>query len=273
MTDDSAPARSALPRVDTAVPHSARVWNYWLGGKDNFAADREVGEQIRRRSSRTSRMIARAQRDFLGRAVRYLAGEAGIRQFLDIGTGLPTADNTHEVAQHVAPDCPDRLRRQRPAGARPRPGPAHQRPAGRHRLHRRRRPRPGRRSSRGRRADAGLQPADRADAAGDPRAHRRSTTKPTAIVNRLVDALPPGSYLVIADGTDVDQAGNEAQRRYNEAAPVPYHLRSPEQIAAFFGGLDVLAPGVVPVSQWRPDPSAAEEPADTAVFGGVAHKP
>src|SRR6266536_2215430 len=90
-------------RLDTSVAHTARTWNYWLGGKDNFAADREVGEQILQFLP-NMRTTARADRAFLGRAVRYLAGEAGMRQFLDIGTGLPTADNTHEVAQSVAPE-------------------------------------------------------------------------------------------------------------------------------------------------------------------------
>lgn len=105
MTDGS-PATGNQPPIslDTGLPHSARIWNYWLGGKDNFAADRAVGDHM---LSRMPDMVdsARADRAFLGRAVRYLAGEAGIRQFLDIGTGLPTADNTHEVAQAVAPEC------------------------------------------------------------------------------------------------------------------------------------------------------------------------
>ena len=270
MTDDSAPARSAVPRVDTAVPHSARVWNYWLGGKDNFAADRAIGDQVRQIFPQIA-MNARAQRDFLSRAVRYLAGDLWIRQFLDIGTGLPTAGNTHEVAQQVAPDCRIVYVDNDPVVL------AHARAllTG---------------------AAAGTtdyidvdvrEPGEIVQAAARTLDFNRPTAvmllgilghiedrdEAESIVNRLVEALSPGSYLVIADGADVDEAGNEAQRRYNEAAPVPYHLRSPEQIAAFFGELDVLAPGVVPVSQWRPDPSAAEEPADTAVFGGVAHKP
>src|SRR2546430_1533074 len=91
-----------ISKLDTNVPHSARVWNYWLGGKDNFAADRAVGDQVREIYPEVVE-IARASRAFLVRSVRYLAGEAGIRQFLDIGTGLPTADNTHEVAQQIAP--------------------------------------------------------------------------------------------------------------------------------------------------------------------------
>ena len=99
MTD----SEEYVSRLDTGVAHTARTWNYWLGGKDNFAPDREVGEQILQFLP-NMRITARADRAFLGRAVRYLAGEAGIRQFLDVGTGLPTADNTHEVAQAVAPE-------------------------------------------------------------------------------------------------------------------------------------------------------------------------
>jgi hypothetical protein len=124
------------PEINTAVPQTARIWNYWLGGKDNYPVDRAVGDQILEAFPAIVEN-ARASRAFLVRAVRYLAGEAGIRQFLDIGTGLPTANNTHEVAQQVAPE-PHRLRRQRPrrAGARPRPADQHSR--GCHRLHRRR---------------------------------------------------------------------------------------------------------------------------------------
>ena len=101
MTDDATAARTGL---DTTVSHSARIWNYWLGGKDNFAVDREAGDRV---AAMLPVIVAqaRADRAFLGRAVRYLAGQEGIRQFLDIGTGLPTADNTHQVAQRVAPDA------------------------------------------------------------------------------------------------------------------------------------------------------------------------
>lgn len=102
MADDT-PAKSPGSRIDTSVPHSARIWNYWLGGKDNYAADRAAGDAYAKVFPRITE-IARASRYFLTRVVRYLAGEAGIRQFLDIGTGLPTADNTHEVAQRAAPE-------------------------------------------------------------------------------------------------------------------------------------------------------------------------
>jgi len=100
VTDDAA-AQPGV-KLDTTVSHSARIWNYWLGGKDNYAVDREAGDKV---AAMLPSIVAqaRADRAFLGRAIRYLAGEEGIRQFLDIGTGLPTANNVHEVAQRVAP--------------------------------------------------------------------------------------------------------------------------------------------------------------------------
>ncbi len=103
MTDNSSAPGQNPPKLDISVPHSARVWNYWLGGKDHYPADRMVGDQVMAMFPDITR-LARADRAFLGRAVRYLAGEAGIRQFLDVGTGLPTADNTHQVAQAIAPE-------------------------------------------------------------------------------------------------------------------------------------------------------------------------
>src|SRR4051794_22652965 len=98
------PRSDTEPRIDTTVPHSARIWNYWLGGKDNYPVDREAGDRFPAVSPGMTD-VARAVRHFLARTVRYLAGEAGIRQFLDVGTGLPTVDNTHEVAQRAAPDA------------------------------------------------------------------------------------------------------------------------------------------------------------------------
>ena len=137
MTQGTPPARtdgSKLPPFDPSVPNPARMWNYWLGGKDNFAADREAAERVLE-AMPSLPLIARAARLFLIDAVHQLAAERGIRQFLDIGTGLPTADNTHDVAQRAAPESTDRLRGLRPGGAHPRPGPADQQPRGRDRLH------------------------------------------------------------------------------------------------------------------------------------------
>ena len=93
-----------MPNLDTSVPHIARVYDYWLGGKDNFAADRELGDRTLQAYPNLVYSV-RANRVFLARTVRFLAAEVGIRQFLDIGTGIPTANNTHEVAQRAAPDC------------------------------------------------------------------------------------------------------------------------------------------------------------------------
>jgi S-adenosyl methyltransferase len=101
---DQPPSSSQHPVGDTTVPHSARVWNYWLGGQDNYPVDRAVGDQVRALFPGIVE-VARAQRAFLARAISYLAGEAGVRQFLDVGSGLPTAGNTHEVAQDIAPDA------------------------------------------------------------------------------------------------------------------------------------------------------------------------
>src|SRR5207247_7196575 len=111
MTDDrsavpggSAELDAAATGIDTTVPHSARIWNYWLGGKDNYEVDRMAGDEYAKVFPGIVD-VARASRQFLTRTIRYLAGEAGIRQFLDVGTGLPTADNTHQIAQRVAPDA------------------------------------------------------------------------------------------------------------------------------------------------------------------------
>src|SRR6202034_1761301 len=103
MTETPPASGAGQPEIDSSVPHSARVWNYWLGGKDNYEPDRMVGDQVMAMFPDITK-LARADRAFLGRAVTYLAGEAGIRQFLDVGTGLPTADNTHQVAQAIAAD-------------------------------------------------------------------------------------------------------------------------------------------------------------------------
>jgi S-adenosyl methyltransferase len=264
---------TAPPEIDTSVPHSARIWNYWLGGKDNYAVDRAAGDQYRQVFPEIVD-IARASRQFLTRAVGYLAGEAQVRQFLDIGTGLPTADNTHEVAQRIAPDARivyvdnDRLvltHARALLTSSPQGVTAY--------------------------VDADLRdPGKILDAA----AQTLDFTKPIAlmlmgilghigdhdearsIVKRLLDALPSGSYLALNDGTNViSQAFVQAQQRYNESGALPYHLRSPEQIAGFFDGLELVEPGLVSVPRWRPEPADAggELPAEIDAFGGVGRKP
>ena len=256
-------------RLNTRVPHSARVWNYLLGGKDNYEADRQAGEMVSQVFPGMVTMT-RQSRQMLVRVVQYLAGEAGIRQFLDIGTGLPVANNTHEVAQQEAKESrivyvdndPMVLLHARvlltstPEGA------------------------------------CDYLEADVRDPEAILREAARTLdfTRPTAlmlmgimglvadydqarsIVSRLMAALPTGSYLATNDGATTDPAYVEAIRRYNEGSgAVPYTPRSPEQISGYYEGLEILPPGVVTVSRWRP--SWQSDIPEVACVGGVGRKP
>jgi hypothetical protein len=276
VTDSSPSPGQATepPEIDTEVPNSARIWNYWLGGKDNFPVDRDAGDDYRAIYPEIVD-VARASRRFLTRAVRYLAGQAQVRQFLDIGTGLPTADNTHEVAQRVAPDAKVVYVDNDPVVL------AHARAL---------------LTTTTRQGDTAYIDADLRDPDTILGAAARTLdfTKPVglmllgilghieddeearSIVKRLMDALPPGSYLTICDGTnDISEAGVEAQRRYNESGAVPYRLRSATQVTAFFEGLEVVEPGVVSCPRWRPDPNDRSRglPAEMDQFAGVGRKP
>jgi O-methyltransferase involved in polyketide biosynthesis len=258
---------------DTTVSHSARIWNYWLGGKDHFAADRAAGDKV---AAMLPSIVAqaRADRAFLGRAVRYLAGEAGIRQFLDIGTGLPTADNTHEVAQRIAPPARIVYADNDPLVL------AHARalltstPEGICDY-----------------LDGDLREPDKILAAAArtldftrPAAlmllgilhHIPDTGQAYAIVARLMAALASGSYLVINHSTSAihGAAMEEAVAHWNQVGTPSMTLRTPQQIACFFDGLTLLEPGVVSCSRWRPDPTpTSEQPAEVDEFCGVARKP
>jgi hypothetical protein len=270
MTEEAHDADGLAARLNTEVPHSARIWNYLLGGKDNYPADRAAGDKV---SEVFPGMvdITRQSRAFIGRSVRYMAGEAGIRQYLDIGTGLPTVDNTHEIAQRVAPESrivyvdndplvlvhAQALLTSSPEGA-----------------------------------------TDYIDAdVRDPdhilreAARTLDLSRPVglmlmgilglvpdydearAVVRRLLDALVPGSFLGLNDGATTDPAYVEAIRRHNTAEGVaPYTPRSPEQIAGYFEGLELLEPGVVSCSRWRLEATPWGEPAEVPVFGGVGRK-
>ncbi|HEV8164235.1 MAG TPA: SAM-dependent methyltransferase [Actinomycetota bacterium] len=274
MTDPpAAPGQGTEPpRIDTTVPHSARIWNYWLGGKDNYPVDRAAGDQFRDAFPGIVD-VTRASRAFLTRAVRYLAGEAGIRQFLDVGTGLPTADNTHEVAQRVAPESrivyvdndPVVLVHARALLTSTPQGVTQYVDADLHE------------------PDRILEAASKTIDFTEPVAlmllgilgHVTDDDEARSIVKRLLGALPSGSYLAVYDGTDTNPAGVEAQERYNRSGAVPYRLRSPEQVTGFFDGLELVEPGVVSVSRWRPDPAdaAGGPPAAVDAFGGVGRKP
>ncbi len=238
-----------LPSFDPAVPSPARMWNYWLGGKDNFAADRELAERVLEVMP-SMPLIARAARLFLIDAVYQLATAHGIRQFIDVGTGLPTADNTHDVAQRAAPDSrivyvdhdpvvfthaqalltsgPDGTTDYLQADLRD--------------------------------ADTILNGAARTLDLSRPVAvlliavlhFIPDADDPRAIVARLMDAVPSGSYLVMAHAASdiAPEASAEMARRYNKMSSAPITPRNREQVAHFFDGLDLLPPGLVPISQW-----------------------
>ncbi|MDT0444453.1 SAM-dependent methyltransferase [Streptomyces johnsoniae] len=263
MTDEA-------PLIDTSVPHSARIWNYWLGGRDNYEVDRVAGDHYRSVFPGVVD-VARASRGFLLRSVRYLAAEAGIRQFLDIGTGLPTAENVHEAAQIVAPESRivyvdnDALVIAH-ARALLTSGPPGVTDFVRADLHD---------------PETVLSGAARTLDLSRPvglvlsgvLGHVAAYEEARSIVGRLLAALPAGSHLTLNDGTGVFRHEFvTAQHAYNESGATPYHLRTPAEIAGFFTGLDLVEPGVVSCPGWRPvagEPDGADE---IDVFGGVGRK-
>jgi hypothetical protein len=263
--------KNLTAEIDTTVPHSARVWNYLLDGKDNYPVDQQAGDKIREIFPGMVD-IARQSRYMLVRVVSYLAGEAGIRQFLDIGTGLPTVDNTHEVAQRIAPESRivyvdnDPLVLVHAAALL-----TSTREGGCDYIQ----------------ADVRDPGAVLAKAAATLDFSRPVALmlmgilglvgdfdEALAIVRRLTDALPAGSFVAVYDGSDTDPAYVEAIGRYNAgSSAVPYTPRGPRQIARYLDGLRIVEPGVVPVSRWRPEAGPWAEPPNVACVGGVGHKP
>jgi O-methyltransferase involved in polyketide biosynthesis len=255
-----------------SVPHPARVRNFWLGGRDFFAADRTAGEALSTEFPHLAE-TARAERAFLVRAVRFLAGPARVRQFLDIGAGLPAGGNTHEIAQGIEPNTrivyadndpvvivhAKALLNNSWAGA------------------------------------VSYIDADLRDVAAilAGAASTLQVARPVALImlgvlgyiedfgaarsitSQLMDALPAGSYLAIADGVAGDSHTDRAQQRYNQHKPVPYVLRRPDELASFFDGLDLIEPGVVPCARWRPDVRGTGGATldEAAACCGVARKP
>jgi len=260
-----------MPDFDTSVPHIARVYDYWLGGKDNFAADREMGERTLAAYPNLVFSV-RANRAFLARTVRFLAAEAGIRQFLDIGTGIPTANNTHEVAQRAAPDCrivyvdndpvvlshAKALLKSTPEGAC-----AY--------------------------IDADLRDPDTilAGAAetldfGQPVAVMLiavmhfigDDAEASAIIGKLMGACAPGSFVALshaASDIDAEQMA-EMIRRLNESTVEKTTLRDRAGVTRLFDGLELVEPGVIRAAEWRPD-TDLEAASPAALWGGVARKP
>jgi hypothetical protein len=261
------------PKIDTTVPASARIWNYWLGGNDYYPVDKAAGDQFAQFFPGIFDM-ARVSRYFIARTLRYLAGEAGVRQFLDIGTGLPSHDSTAEIVQGVAPDArivyvdTDEFVLAR---------------------------------ARARASSAGSGTDYLNADVNQPEALLRSARdkldfgRPVAImlmgilghignaeedddrvaqsiVGTLKAGLPSGGYLTIYDTSDVSSGQNDALRKYNESGADPYRVRRPDQIARLFDGLELVEPGVVPVQQWRPDDTSVDPPKDLVNLGGVGRK-
>jgi hypothetical protein len=268
MTEDSPAAR-----IDTSVSHSARVWNYWLGGKDNYAVDRMAGDRVAEMYPDIV-LLARAARGFLTRAVRYLAGEAGIRQFLDIGTGLPTASNTHQVAQSIAPESrivyvdndPLVLAHARALLTSSSAGACDYIDADLR--------------------DPGtiLKQASRTLDFSQPVAitliailhHITDYDEARSIVDLLTSAVPSGSYLAISHSTNVvyGAKSDEAVGQWNKFGKPPVMLRGLGQIGGFFDGLEVLEPGLVSTPCWRPDPvDIGGAPQEVDQFCAVGRKP
>jgi SAM-dependent methyltransferase len=258
------------PTFDTNVAHQARIYNYWLGGKDNYAADRKAAEEAVAAYPGVA-TGARANRQFLARVVRHLAGDAGIRQFLDIGTGIPTANNTHEVAQSVSPGSRIVYVDHDPVVL------AYARAlmAG---------------------ADGGLidyLDADLRDTQQilDQASRTLDFSRPVAImliailhaigddddpygiVAKLIDAVPRGSYLVLSHGaSDIDaEQMAEVAKRINRSSHQKFTPRSHAEVVRFFDGLELLEPDVVRVEEWRPA-LELDGPYSSAMWGGVAVK-
>jgi hypothetical protein len=260
------------PDLDTSVAHNARVWNYWLGGKDNFAADREAGDRLLAMVPGIVH-VARADRAFLGRAVRFLAADAGIRQFLDIGTGLPAADNTHEVAQRIAPESrvvyvdndPLVLAHARALLTSTPTGVTAYIDADVHRP--------------SRILDTAAGKLDFSQPIGVMMLGILNfvldTGEAAAIVNHVMDAVPSGSYLVVSHPTLElgGEANAEAMRFWNAHATPPITARSRAEVMRFFEGLDLVEPGLVPCTHWRPDPvDVGESDPEVPQYGAVARR-
>ena len=260
------------PQIDTSVASIARIYDYWLGGKDNFKADRDAAEQMIQQYPDIVTGV-RKNRAFLGRAVHYLAAEAGIRQFLDIGTGLPSSNNTHEVAQRAAPEArivyvdndpivlshAQALLTSTPEGAC-----AY--------------------------VDADIRDTGKIlkDAANVLDFSRPVAVclimilqfipdedNPVSIVRALVNAVPADSYLTVAHpASDVDQHVGPALRqlstRMGGTRAVP---RSHQEVSRFFDGLEMVEPGLVQLHRWRPGTGLDDTARDLAAYGAVARKP
>ena len=257
--------------VDISAPHSARVWNYWLGGKDNYPVDRRLGDQILEIHPKIA-VDARVGRSFLYRTITHLAREEGVRQFLDVGTGLPTHQNTHEIAQAVAPDSRVVYVDNDPMVL------AHARAllTG---------------------ATEGATEFIDSDLRDPARVLERATElldlkRPVAvsiigtlghvstmkealeIVQAYMEPLPSGSFLVVADAVLPDEgSAADALDEWNKEAALAYRGHTPAEFASYFEGLELLEPGIGLAPLWRPEPMQLGQAPDTDMYGAVGRKP
>jgi hypothetical protein len=258
------------PSFNTSVAHASRVYDYWLGGKDNFAADRAAGDAVIGLYPDVVAAV-RANRAFLARTVRFLAGEAGIRQFLDLGTGIPTANNTHEVAQSVAPECRVVYVDYDPVVL------SHARalltssPEGRTDY-----------------LDADVRDTQKIlEQAGRTLDFSRPVAvvlmgilhlvndedDPYGIVAKLVSAIPAGSYLALSQiASDIEtEALAKTSERLNQMMYEKSTYRSHDEVARFFDGMELVEPGVVRIPEWRPS-SEIEARSPAPLWGAVGRK-
>ena len=265
-------ARPESPRFDASIAHPARIYDYWLGGKDNFASDREAAENVIAARPTVVRDV-RANRAFMHRAVAHLAGEAGIRQFLDIGTGIPTSPNLHEVVQEIAPAARVVYVDNDPIVLLHARALLNSNPQGRTAY-----------------IEADLRDPDTIlkVAAGTLDFDRpvaivlvgilfliSDDEDPYGIVARLMDAVPSGSYLVLTHpASDVNaEAVAEGARRYNLSVSTPQTRRNFAEVTQFFEGLDVVEPSVVQCHRWRPGPGIDVRDYEVSAWAGIACKP
>jgi hypothetical protein len=268
--DEARDLAERLRGFDTTVPSPARMWNYWVGGKDHFAADREAAARIQAAMPGLP-AIARSVRAFLIDIVHSLTVDYGVRQFLDIGTGLPTADNTHDVAQRAAPESrivyadydPVVLTHARALLTSTPEGKTDYIQADL------------------RDTDAILTAAARTLDFSQPVAvlllavlhFIPDADDPYGIVKKLMDAVPAGSFLVVCHAPSDINPGEIAEmtRRYNESGAEQMRPRSHEEIMRFFEGLEMIPPGLAPLSGWLPPDRA--DPRSGSAVAGVARKP
>jgi S-adenosyl methyltransferase len=247
-----------MTHLDSGVPHAARMWNYWMGGTDNFPVDRATGDAVAQVYPEIA-LMARHSRQFLIRVVRHLARDAGIGQFLDIGTGLPTMQNTHEVATGArvvyVDNDPMVIAQGRDLAG-----------------------------SAATYVDADYHDPERILAAAASTldferpiavmfmgvlGYEPDLTVVRSIVDRVVSATAPGSHLVLWDGTNTTPAVVEGAKRLAAMGGVPYILRSPEQLMSCFDGLELVEPGLTPITRWRPE---TDSPEHIDAYGAVGRR-